>query len=118
MIYERQFSLEQSKRIARAKEALGRLRANPTDGVAVMALYEACGRELQEVAVRHFGKNQLAKKAVLNLLVAVVSRARTCDLQTTWTKEWLVECADAEAKKLCAAVDAGRIGGRRTRGAM
>ena len=118
MISQRQFSSAESNKIVRAKDALGRLRANRTDAVAVMALYETCGRELQEVAVRHFGKNQLAKKAVLNLLVAVVSRARTCDLQTTWTKEWLVECADAEAKKLRAAVDAGRIRGRRRRRAM
>lgn len=118
MIYQRHFSLEQSKRIARAKDALGRLRANPKDAIAVMALYETCGRELQEVAVHHFGKNQLAKKAVLNLLVAVVSRAWTCDLQTTRTKEWVLECADAEAKKLRAALDAGSSRGRRTTGAM
>jgi hypothetical protein len=118
MIYQRQFSLEQSKRNARAKEALGRLKANPKDAIAAMALYETCGRELQEVAVRYFGKNQLAEKAVLNLLVAVVSRAWTCDLQTTRTKEWVVQCADGEAKKLRAALDAGSTSGTRTRGAM
>ncbi len=118
MIHQREFSLEQSNRIARAKEALGRLKANPKDAVAVMALYETCGRELQEVAVRHFGQNQLAKKAVLNLLVAVVSRAWTCDLQITRTKEWVVQCADAEAKKLRAALDARATRCRRTRRAM
>src|SRR5258708_2948381 len=110
MIYQGQFFLEQNKKIAQAKEALGRLKANPKDAIAVMALYETCGRELQEVAIRHFGKNQLAKKAVLNLLVAVVSRARTCDLQTTWTKEWVVQAAEAEARKLRAALDATSAG--------
>src|SRR5258708_36522478 len=118
MIYQGQFFLEQNKKIAQAKEALGRLKANPKDAVAVMAVYEACGRELQEVAVRHFGKNQLAKKAVLNLLVAVVSRARTCDLETTPAKKWVVQCADAEAEKLRAAMDGASIRGRRTRGPM
>jgi hypothetical protein len=107
MTNRRQFSLEQSKRIARAKEALGRLKANPKDAIAVMALYETCGRELQEVAVRHFGKNELAKKAVLNLLVAVVSLARTCDLETTPAKKWFVQCADTEARRLREALDAG-----------
>jgi hypothetical protein len=72
-----------------------------------MALYEMCGRELQQVAVRHFGKNQLAKKAVLNLLVAVASRAWICDLRTTWTKEWVIQAAEAEAKRLRVALDAG-----------
>ena len=83
MIYQRQFFSEQDKKIARAKDALGWSETNPTDAVAVMALYETCGRELQEIAVRYFGKNQLAKGAVLNLLVVVVSRVSTCDLQTT-----------------------------------
>ncbi len=104
MIYQREFRLERAK-IARDKDALGRLRANPTDAVALMALYETYGRELQEVAVRHFGKNQLAKKAVLNLLVAVASRARTCDLRTMQTKEWIVQCADIEATRLRDALD-------------
>ncbi len=82
MTYQRQFFSQEHEKVARAKVPLGRLRANPTDPGAVMALYEICGRELQEVAVRHFGKNQLAKKAVLNLLVAVVSRAWTYDPQS------------------------------------
>ena len=108
MIYERQFSLEQNKKIARAKDALGRLRANSTDAVAVMGLYEACDRELQEVAVRYFGKNQLGRKAVLNLLVAVVSRAWSYDPQSMSTSEWVSRVADAEAKKLREALDASR----------
>lgn len=106
MIYQRQFSLEQRRRIARAKEALGRFRANPKDAVTVMALYETCGSELQEVAVRHFGKNQLAKKAVLKLIVAVASRKRTCVVRTMQTKEWLVQCADTEARRLRESLDA------------
>ena len=108
MIYERQFSLEQNKKIARAKDALGRLRANSTDAVAVMGLYEACDRELQEVAVRYFGKNQLGRKAVLNLLVAVVSRAWSYDPQSMSTSEWVSRVADAEARKLREALDASR----------
>lgn len=104
MIYQREFRLERAK-VARDKDALRRLGANPTDSFALMALYETYSRELQEVAVRHFGKNQLAKKAVLNLLVAVASRARTCDLRTMPTKEWLLQCADTEAKRLHEALD-------------
>ena len=108
MIYERQFSSQQSKKIARVKDALGRLRANPADAVAVMALYEACDRELQEVAVRYFGKNQLGKKAVLNLLVAVVSRAWSYDPQSMNASEWVSRVADAQARKLREALDASR----------
>jgi len=108
MIYQRQFSSQQSKKIARVKDALGRLRANPADAVAVMALYEACDRELQEVAVRYFGKNQLGKKAVLNLLVAVVSRAWSYDPQSMNASEWVSGVAGAEARKLREALDASR----------
>src|SRR5437879_9387068 len=118
MIYQRQFCSRQSKKIARAKDALGRLRTNPADAVAVMALYEACGRELQEVAVRYFGKNQLEKKAVLNLLVAVVSRARSYDPQTMQAKEWVVQCAEGEAQRLSMALETCSNRGGRTRRAM
>src|SRR5260221_8700763 len=99
MIYQREFFLEQKKKIAEAKDALGRLRANPADAVAVIALCETCGRDLQEAAVRHFGKNQLAKKAVLNLLVAVVSRACSYDPQSTSASEWVSGVADVEARR-------------------
>ena len=118
MIYQRQFCSRQSKTIARAKDALGRLRTNPADAVAVMLLYEACDRELQEVAVRYFGKNQLGKKAVLNLLVAVVSRAWSYDPQSINASEWVSLVADAEARKLWEALDAGGSGDQLTRRAM
>src|SRR6266436_4675197 len=118
MIYQGQFSSAQNIKIARAKDALGRLRVNPRDAVAVMEFYETCSRELQEVAVRYFGKSQLGKRAVLNLLAAVVSRARTCELQATLTKEWVVQCAEDEARKLRAALDAGSSSGRRARRVM
>src|SRR6266478_435093 len=118
MIHQGQFSSARNEKIARAKNALGRLRANSTDAVAVMALYKTCSRELQEVAVRYFGKSQLGKRPVLNLLAAVVSRAWTCDLQATRTREWVVQCADAEAKRLSGALDAPSSRGRRTRRAM
>ena len=108
MIYQRQFSLGQNKSLASATDALGRLRANPADAVAAMALYEACDRELQEVALRYFGKNQLGKKAVLNLLVAVVSRAWSYDPQSMNASEWVSRVADAEARKLWEALDASR----------
>lgn len=99
MIYQQEF-LSDKEKIAQGEDALGRLRANPTDPVALMVLYDAYGEELRETAVRHFGKNELTKKAVLNLLVAVASRARTCNLQRMQAKEWIVECADIEAKRL------------------
>ena len=118
MIYQRQFSSDQNKNFVRAKNALGRLRANPTDAVAVMALYEACSRELQEVAVRYFGKSQLGKRAVLNLLVAVVSRAWSYDPQCMNASEWVSRVADAEARRLREAVDAGSSRRRHTGRAM
>lgn len=118
MIYPRQFPSEQNKKIARAKDALGRLRANPRDAVAVMAVYETCGPQLQEVAIRYLGKNQLGKKAVLNLLVAVVSRASSYDPQSMDASEWVSRVADAEARSLREALDVDGNRGRRTRRAM
>ncbi len=118
MINQRQFSSAENKKIVRAKDALGRLRANRTDAVAVMALYETCGRELQEVAFRYFAKNQLGKKAVLNLLVAVVSRAWSYDPQSMNASEWVSRVADAEARRLREAVDAGSSRRRHTGRAM
>ena len=95
-----------------------RLRANPRDAVGVMTVYESCSRELQEVAARHFGKRQLGKKAVLNLLAAVVSRAWSYDPQSMNASEWVSRVADAEARSLREALDAGCGRGRRTRRAM
>ena len=118
MINQRQFSSAENKKIVRAKDALGRLRANRTDAVAVMALYETCGRELQEVAFRYFAKNQLGKKAVLNLLVAVVSRAWSYDPQCMNASEWVSRVADAEARSLREALDVDGNRGRSTRRAM
>jgi len=118
MIYQRQFSSAQNEKIARAKNALGRLRVNPRDAVAVMEFYETCSRELQEVAVRYFGKSQLGKRAVLNLLVAVVSRAWSYDPQCMNASEWVSRVADAEARRLREAPDARGSRCRRTRMAM
>ena len=114
MIYQGQFPSKKNEKIARAKDALGRLRANHTDAVAAVALYETCGRELQEVAVRYFGKNRLGKKAVLNLLAAVVSRARSYDPQSMNASEWVRRVADAEARSLREARDVDGNTGQRT----
>jgi len=118
MIYQRQFPSKKKEKIARAKNALGRLRANPRDAVAVMEFYETCGRDLQEVAVRYFGKNQLGKKAVLNLLAAVVSGARTYDPQSMNASEWISRVAEVEARRLRKTLDATGSPGRRIRRAM
>src|SRR6267154_2094157 len=118
MINRRQFSSDESKKIGRAKDALGRLKVNPRDAVAVMDFYETCGRELQEVAFRYFAKNQLGKKAVLNLLVAVVSRAWGYDPRSMNASEWVSRMADAEARRLCESLDAGGSRDRGTRRAM
>ena len=118
MINQRQFPSQNKEKIAGAKDALVRLRGNPRDAVAVMTVYESCSRELQEVAVRHFGKNQLGKKAVHNLLVVVVSRARSYDPQSMNASEWINRVADAEARSLREALDASGITGRRTRRAV
>ncbi len=70
MTNQRQFSSEENKNIVRAKDALGRLKVNPRDAVAVMEFYETCGRELREVAVRYFGKTNLeTKPSLMSLLV-------------------------------------------------
>ena len=114
MIYQRQFPSKRNEKIARAKDALGRLRANPRDAVAVMEFYETCGQDLQEVAVRYFGKNQLGKKAVLNLLAAVTARAWSYDPQSINASEWVRRVADAEARELRAALDSGGSRGKRT----
>jgi len=95
-----------------------RLRANPRDAVGVMTVYESCSRELQEVAVRHFGKRQLGKKAVLNLLAAVVSRARSYDPQSMNASEWVIRVAEVEARRLHEALNTGGSTGRRIRRAM
>jgi hypothetical protein len=118
MIYRRQVSSEQNKNPARAKDALRRLRASSTDAVAVMALYETCGRELGEVAIRYFGKNQLGKRAVLNLLAALTSRAWSYDPQSMDAAEWIHRCADAEARRLREALDNVVSKSLRTRRAM
>jgi len=114
MINQREICSEETKNIVRAKDALGRLKVNPRDAVAVMEFYETCGRELQEVAVCHFGENQLGKRAVLNLLVALTSRAWSYDPQSINASEWVRRVADAEARELRAALDSGGSRGKRT----
>jgi|SRR6266850_797505 len=118
MINQRQFSSEENKNIVRAKDALGRLRVNPRDAVAVMEFYETCGRELREFVVRYFAKNQLRNKAILNLLVAVVSRAWSYDPQSMNASEWVSRVAEVEARRLREALDAGGSAGHRARRAM
>jgi hypothetical protein len=118
MIYQRQFPSQKNEKIAGAKDALVRLKVNARDAVAVIEFYETCGRELQEVAVRYFGKNQLGKKAVLNLLAAVTSSAWSYDPQCMIASEWVSRVADAEARRLREALDTGGCTGRRIRRTM
>jgi hypothetical protein len=118
MINQRQFCSEENKNIASAKGALGRLKVNPRDAVAVMEFYETCGRELKEVAFRYFAKTLLGKKAVLNLLVAVASRAWSYDPQCMNASEWVSRVADAEARILRESLDVNGSRGRRTRRAL
>jgi hypothetical protein len=118
MINQRQFPSKKNEKTAWAKDALVRLRTNPRDAVAVLEFYETCGRELQEVAFRYFGKNQLGKKAVLNLLAAVTSRAWGYDPQSTNASEWVSGVAEVEARRLREAPDTGGSTGRRIRRAM
>src|SRR5260370_35577281 len=105
MTNQRQSCSEENKNTVKAKDALGRLKVNPRDAVAVMEFYETCGRELQEVAVRYFSKNPLGNKAVLNLLAAVVSRAWSYDPQSMNASDWIGQVADAEARRLRKALD-------------
>src|SRR5216684_1254818 len=115
MTNQQQFSSEENKDIVKAKNALGRLKVDARDAVAVIEFYETCGRELQEVAVRYFGKNQLGEKAVLNLLAAVTSRAWSYDPQCMNASEWVSRVADAEARRLHEALGPDGCRGRHPR---
>jgi len=117
MPYAKQIAVGPGQVVAdlRDRQGLRRLAMDPKNANALMALYESHEFEIRAAAVRHFGKNQLAKKAVLNLLVAVVSRAWSYDPQSMNTSEWVSRVADAEARRLREALDAGNDRGRRAR---
>jgi hypothetical protein len=100
MISERQFSPKQNKNIAKVKDALGRLKADPTNAILIMALYEACTGELQEIARRYFGKDKSAKRAVFNLLAVLAARVSSYDSNSINALEWVSKVADAEANRL------------------
>ena len=99
-------------------EIFPRLAGDPADSESLVALYEKYENELREVASRYFGRNEISESAVHNILVALGRQARTYDPQSMDATEWVRSCADAEARRLWQALDAGRSRGRRPRRAM
>jgi len=101
------------------QDALLRLATNPQDACALVTVYDEYGDDLKESAVRWFGKGaELRNKAINSILVAIGRQAETYDPQSNDAAEWVSRVADAEARRLREALDAGGSGGRRTRRAM
>jgi len=93
-------------------EIFPRLAGDPADSESLVALYEKYENELKEAASRYFGRNEIAESAVRNILVALGRQARTCDPQSMDAAQWVHQCADAEARRLREALDAGSSRGR------
>jgi hypothetical protein len=82
-------------------EALQRLAVDPSDARALIAIYEHHRVDFPEAAMRWFGrKGQLPKRAVNELLVAVVQRAKSFDRGHMDATDWIKKCADSEAQRL------------------
>jgi hypothetical protein len=97
-------------RTSAKEEILLRLAVGLVDNEPLLALYENYKKEFEAATARYFGKNQLARKAVLNLLFTVASRARAYGPQSMNDSEWVTRIADTEARRLREALD--------TRGSM
>ncbi len=101
------------------QDALVRLTANPQDACALVAVYDAFGSHLKASALRWFGRNlELRNRAVLSILVAVGRQAGSYDPHSMNISEWVFWVAEAEARRLREALDAGGSSCERTRRAM
>ncbi len=98
------------------EQALLLLAIEPKHAEALVTIYDNHSRRLRGIATRLFGRDpEVATKVVNSILVAIGRQAATYDPQFMSAAEWVRRCADAEAKRLREALDAGGSGGRRTR---
>jgi hypothetical protein len=101
------------------EEALFLLAIEPKDAGALVTIYDNHSRRLRRTATRLFGRDpEVAARVVNSVLVAIGREAATYDPQAMNAAEWVRHCADAEARRLREALDAGSSSGRRTRRAM
>ncbi len=101
------------------RELLRRLADDSRDAEALVALYEIHRKQIRRTAIRWFGRNsEICNRAVNSILVSIGRRAGTFDPRTEDAVEWIGRSADAEARRLREALDAGCGRGRRTRRAM
>jgi len=101
------------------QEALLRLAANPQDACALVTVYESCGTDVKASAARWFGRdNEVRNRAVNSILAAIGRQAGSYDPQSLGAAEWVSRVADAEARRLREALDAGSSRGRRSRGGI
>ncbi len=117
--YRRNYRFQQSERSRVAREALVRLAANSQDACALVTVYDSYGADLKASAIRWFGRDaEVRNKAINSILAAIGRQAGSYDPQSMNASEWVSRVADAEARRLREALDAGYSGGRRTRRAM
>ncbi len=101
------------------QEALLRLAANPQDACALVTVYDSYGTDLKASAIRWFGRDaEVRNRAINSILAAIGRQAGSYDPQSMNASEWVSRMADAEARRLREAVDAGGSRGRRTRRAI
>jgi DNA-directed RNA polymerase specialized sigma24 family protein len=86
---------------------------------ALMALYENHEGEIRAAAIRWFGNNRdRCEQAIHNILIAIGQKTRTYDPQSMNASEWVSRVADAEARRLREALEAGGCRVRHTRRTM
>src|SRR6266481_1569504 len=121
MPYAKQIAVGPGQVVAdlRDRQGLGRLAMDPKNANALMALYENHEFEIRAAAIRWFGNNRdIYEQAIHNILVSIGRDAGTYDARSMDAAEWVRQCAEAEARKLREALDAGGSRGRRTRRAQ
>jgi hypothetical protein len=117
--YRRNDRFQQSDRSRATADALLRLARNPQDACALVAVYDSSGSRLKASAVRWFGRNiDLRSRVVLSILAAIGRQAGSYDPHSMNASEWVSRVADAEARRLREALNAGGSRGRRPRRAI
>ena len=102
-----------------SEQAILLLARDPRDACALVSIYENHHKKLRESATRWFGRDsELRNKAINSILAAIGRHAGSYDPQSMNASEWVSRVADAEARRLREALDAGGSRGRRTRRAM
>src|SRR6266853_1251503 len=116
MPYAKQIAVGPGQVVAdlRDRQGLRRLAMDPKNANALMALYESHEFEIRAAAIRWFGNNRdIYQQAIHNILVAIGRNVRTYDPESMDAAEWVRHCADAEARRLRAAVGTGSSRGQR-----